>query len=444
MATTKYHINSNDEAKVCTATVRACRFGALDGPNHFDNLNDAQKEAEKRAEANEGGTFANTVKKTKKNGTKNNVDENGVKVKKISAAQKAKEEALAKAPLTGHMTVSELNREAKTTTDQKVLLEAVRNGSPRVRGSVLENTHLEAEVLRELYKTTSNDQAGEKERNYIAGKLNYPIEDLTPQEIFNELRKQGYGGGRNDKIYADNSINDEKADAIVKASGQNNRGISEIAFNKNNQITDEKRNELIDSSPIIVVSAIEKGLREPKVIDKFTDKEMENLVYSGTSRVKDPELLDEIANQMIKRDYTHGWDRITSRPQLPSKTINKLIVSGKLKDSVSELHHHPNTSDDTKKAIEDIYPHMASYGKAERATGTRSVFEAQKALTIEASESGTLTGWHTKKVQVDKEKVKEYGLTDKDVQTLFSYGHNVGGHYDPETGVFTGKTDSSG
>lgn len=48
MKANKYHINSDGEAKPCTAKVR-CRFGGESGvENHFSSAEDAQKEVQKR------------------------------------------------------------------------------------------------------------------------------------------------------------------------------------------------------------------------------------------------------------------------------------------------------------------------------------------------------------------------------------------------------------
>lgn len=424
MSANQYHINSNDEAKECTATVRACRFGPLDGPNHFNDLAEAQAEAERRTEANEGGTFKNTVKKAKKE-----------KVAKIDPTVNA--------PLTGHMTISELNRVAKETDDQKILIEAVQRGSTRIRGSVLENTNLEKDVLRELYKTAKEGPAGDNEKKTITEKPNYPIEDLKPDELRNVIKKNNWGA-KSDKFYEHDSINDEKAIAANSALKNNVNGVSKMVFNKNNQMTNETRKAIVDQSPALIAQAADKGFYKPSIIRKFDDNQFQGQLYANGSKTKNKELLDEFATEIIRRDMNHSWEQITRNENLSAATINKIAISGKMGEQVASLHHHPNTSDDTKLAIESLYPHTASYGKAERATGTRNVLEAQKALTVKSDNSHSTKGWSRRKVQVNKEKVAEYGLSDEDVRILFTYGHNAGGHYNSETGTFVGNTDSSG
>lgn len=55
----KFHINGNSEAKPCTATKRACRFGAED---HFDSAKDAIAEAERRVREETGESTVSTLK----------------------------------------------------------------------------------------------------------------------------------------------------------------------------------------------------------------------------------------------------------------------------------------------------------------------------------------------------------------------------------------------
>lgn len=57
----KYHINGNSEAKPCTATKRACRFGSED---HFDSAKDAMAEAERRVQKETGESTVSTVRNT--------------------------------------------------------------------------------------------------------------------------------------------------------------------------------------------------------------------------------------------------------------------------------------------------------------------------------------------------------------------------------------------
>lgn len=55
----KFHVNGNNEAKTCTATKRACRFGSED---HFDNAKDAMAEAERRVRVETGESTVSTLK----------------------------------------------------------------------------------------------------------------------------------------------------------------------------------------------------------------------------------------------------------------------------------------------------------------------------------------------------------------------------------------------
>lgn len=424
----KFHINSNDEAKECTATVRACRFGPADGENHFDTLQEAQAEAEKRVESNEGGVFAKKIVK---------------KEKKQKQAKNTPD-----APLTGHMTISELNKLAKVSEDQKVLVEAVQRNSPRIRGSVLTNEHVGVEVLRELYKTSADNAEGKAERKTITQNRNYPVEDLTADELYANIKKLVQSPIYAQKFYTADNIDDEKAEKIYSASPKSLSNLSEMVFNTNNQLSKPMRKKIIDSSSNLKLEAIEKGWYKADVVERFTDGELTNAVY--LHKTQNPALLNAFTDNMIKRDFKTGWTQLSNNKDLPAESIDKIVKSGVIKQHTDELHHHKNISPETKKEIEKQSPRAAIFGKAERATGTKDVFEAQKALvkkdTSQKTEQGGLNNnsWRTTKVQLDKDKIEKAGLTKQEVQTLFSYGYNAGGYYNEETGIFSGTIDSSG
>jgi hypothetical protein len=57
----KFHVNGNSEAKPCTATKRACRFGSED---HFDSAKDAMAEAERRVREDTGESTVATLRNT--------------------------------------------------------------------------------------------------------------------------------------------------------------------------------------------------------------------------------------------------------------------------------------------------------------------------------------------------------------------------------------------
>lgn len=79
---TKYHINNNDEAKVCHAKIK-CRFGGESGKeNHFDSMQEAEQKIQEKY-SNTLTQFKGISKTTSKNDLKK-LSSAGIKVTKIN------------------------------------------------------------------------------------------------------------------------------------------------------------------------------------------------------------------------------------------------------------------------------------------------------------------------------------------------------------------------
>lgn len=79
---TKFHVNNDNEAKPCGATVRKCRFGES---SHYATLSEAQSAADEKNKKEHGGNLGNTLsrkKTTKANGGFNST----LKVKSLESA----------------------------------------------------------------------------------------------------------------------------------------------------------------------------------------------------------------------------------------------------------------------------------------------------------------------------------------------------------------------
>lgn len=79
----KYHINNNDEAKICRAQIK-CRFGGENGKeNHFDSMQEAEQKIQEKY-SNTLSQFKGVSKDTSTNDLKK-LSSAGVKVTKINS-----------------------------------------------------------------------------------------------------------------------------------------------------------------------------------------------------------------------------------------------------------------------------------------------------------------------------------------------------------------------
>lgn len=399
--TVKYHVNDKGEPGVCNA-VHKCRFNASE-EEHYDTPQEARAGYEKKM-------------------VEEIVPEGINKSTKLSA--------------------SKLNKVAKFTDDQEILLDAAQRGSSRVRASVLSNHNSGGEVLRELYKTSTPNS---EEAKAIVKHKNYPVEDLTTGQIIPVMRQYWAGGTERTKIAADDSINDEKSARISEFVKGDIKVLSAMAFNENNQISKNQRTKMIDSNKPLIAEAVNRGFYSPENVSRLDDNTLRNQLYYNFENLKDQKVIDAYVDEAIDRSSdVSNWEKIRKNPQLSSRTINKIVSSGAAGSSVEGFYYHKNTSPTTKAELQEAFPRLASIGKAQRATGKDSIKDIKDDLIVKSETKNIGTSYYADRIQLDKDKLSKYGLNKNDVEALFSGGYNAGAVYNPETGEFTGKTDSSG
>jgi len=401
---TKYHVNDKGEPGICNA-VHKCRFNASE-EEHYDTAQEARAGYEKKM-----------VEEIVPEGVKN----------------------------AGKLSASKLNKVAKFTDDQTILLDAAQRGSSRVRASVVSNHNTGPEALRELYKTSTPNS---EESKSILKHKNYPVEDLTKHQILPVMRQYFAGAEERVRIAGDDSIDDEKASVIQKLSAREIKTLSALAFNMNNKLSDEKRDEVINSEPYLITEAINKGYYGTDSLKKLNDNELQAQVYTRFPHLSNKKVIDGYVDEMIQRSPelpNSNWDKVVQNKNLPSKTIEKIVRSGAAGNSVEQFYYHKNTNEKIKQELEGAFPRVASIGKMQRATGTTSVAELKSELKQKEVVSNKLgTSYYAEQVQLDKQKIDKHGFTKSDVEALFGGGYNAGATYNPETGVFVGKIDSSG
>ena len=410
---TKYHINDRGEPGICNA-VHKCRFGR-DADQHYDSVDEARTAYEKE-KVNE--LFPNGVEKDK-------------------------------------LGRRELNKLVKYTDDQEILRQGIDSGSARIRASILQNRNADAETLTKLYETVEEGTGADAERQEIVSHRNYPASGMTDQEFKKALRSRTLlSFDHRKQLLSDDGVNDNHKETL------NNLDANEAltaAANKNNQLSQSVRKELLNKDSQTRILALKNGALPAEEVRNLDASEFKNLSYSA-DRMTNPRHVDEIAAAALKNK--HGDDiseialeKVSRNPylsQMGISAIAKANVNEKFKNKYNDidvsLYRLPNIDDDTKKLLEKRSPEIASIAKVDKIiTKAGGSTQLKDKIVKESNESQAGNAYRKTRVVFDKDEMKKLGMGKDEVLTLMNRrAWNADFSYDEETGVFVGGIDSSG
>lgn len=410
---TKYHINDRGEPGVCNA-VHRCRFGR-DADQHFDSVDEARTAYEKE------------------------------KVNELFPQGIDKE----------NLGRRELNKLAKYTDDQSVLQKGIETGSPRIRSSILQNRNADAETLRKLYDTVKEGNGADVEKQEIASHRNYPASRMTDQEFKKALQHRSkLSAQHRNHLLSDRGISDKHKGSLSSLSAYET---VLVAGNKNNQLSQSVRNELLTKNSQTKITALSRGQLPATEIRNLDADEFKNLSYSA-DRMTNPLHIDEIAAIALKNKHGDDISEIALEKVVRNSNLSQLGISAIARSNVNQkygnkkndidvsLYRLPSIDDDTKKLLEKRSPEISSIAKVdkiiEKVGGSKQLSDR---IVKDSEKFQAGNAYHKTRVVFDKEELNKLGMGKDEVLTLMNKrAWNADFKYDEESGVFIGGIDSSG
>lgn len=400
----KYHLKDNGEPGKCDAGPGRCPKKNDDGlpQEHFDTYEDAQK------------SYENSMK----NKDTSSLSKNSPKRK-----------------------LNELNKLAKDTNDPEILDQAITQGSKRTYGNLLKNPNVTQEQFMNLKEKLYDPEQVQQAMRH----KHFPVREMTDNE-FSTIAHESVQSNdiqATQRLFSSDDITDEKINAFIEKSPHSIYKIREAVENPNNEITTGKVRELGNHDPILYDSALQSGRISPSDTASMDKKA---IYWANVDREKNPNNLEGYAQWVeshrdVHRDHSHDIGRhIATNPNASSRALDTLANS---EVAVKEIWKHPNTSAKTKYILEKKHPEIQRAAKIQELD--EKIGGVRKAITLNHEERtpyGRNRGYHEDHVQLDKDKIKELGLSREEVLDVMESRNYMGASYDDKTGRFMGMTDS--
>lgn len=365
----------------------------------------------------------------------------------------------------------ELQRLAKTTEDAQLQLEIAHRGNAAALKNLARNELAVTSALMAAYHRTEDSRL----KKEIALNLNSSVYKLSSYDLALALydaykSKNSYKPAlkanrkhyekRYEFIINADWMNDERLNSIssylmTKQDGKTVLAIIlvNIISNLNNQLSEDKLLDLV-KYPTVGRLVFQYG-RVP--VNRLHQINKESVCLDG---VKDQELLSMAALLLIagrwyspekdmwgkSDEYGHYArkiaDSLVENPRTPTEALTMLAEQCPIVDN-KKLYNHPNVSAGVKKKLADRSPEVQSQLRIEKVLGSRTMEELRNELITGGEVTNTNRGYHKTDLQLDSQKIDEYGLTKMDIEAIMQEGHPFYS-YDPETSRYGGSYDTSG
>lgn len=334
------------------------------------------------------------------------------------------------------MRLSELNQAVKNTEDSEVISEGIARGSERTHKNMVKNSSLTSDQLKELRDTSDSDEVRKSSLNH----QNFSPANMTPDEFADVAARRQNGAS---KLLADDSVDDAKLEAYMNHPRvRNTSSINAALENPNNKLSHDKVLEHGSESWTSSGSAISSGRLSSSDIANLPER---SVYWGSVSRERNPESLDGYAS-WATREKNESREMIgryvAQNENTRTESLDKL---GKAGVAAPEVYSNPKTSDSVRKELRESNPNVAR--KARLMDLEREHGDLKKQIVTESNTTRPYSGatYSTTHVQLDKKRIDELELSRDEVNDLMgARGYNAGSSYDPATGKFVGKIDSSG
>lgn len=365
----------------------------------------------------------------------------------------------------------ELQKLAKTTEDTQLQLEIAHRGNAAALKNLARNKLAVTSALMAAYHRTE-DSSLKKE---IALNLNSSVYELSSYDLALALY-DAYKSKSSYKITlrSDRERYEKRYEFIINADWMDDERLNSIS---SYLMTKQDGKTVLTLILVSIISNLSNQLSEDKLLELVKYPTVGRLVfqygrvpvnrlhqinkeYIYLDSVQDQELLSIAAFLLIAgRWYSPEedmWgkpdeygryarkiaDSLVENPRTPTEALTMLAKQCPIVDD-KKLYNHPNVSADIKQKLADSSPEVQSQLRVQKALGSRSMEELRNELIIGGEVVNTNRGYHKTDLQLDAQKIGEYGLTKMDIEAIMQEGHPFYS-YDPETSRYGGSYDTSG
>lgn len=365
----------------------------------------------------------------------------------------------------------ELQKLAKTTEDAQLQLEIAHRGNAAALKNLARNELAVTSALMAGYHRTE-DSSLKKE---IALNLNSSVYELSSYDLALTLydtykSKSSYKPA----LKANRKRYEKRYEFIINADWMDDERLNSIS---SYLMTKQDGKTVLAIILVSIISNLNNHLSEDKLLDLVKYPTVGRLVfqygrvpvnrlhqinkeYVCLDGVKDQELLSTAAFLLVtdrwykaekdmwgKPDEYGSYarkiaDSLVENPNTPTGALTTLAKQCPIVDT-KKLYNHSNVSADIKEELENSSPEVQSQLRIEKALGSRTIEELRNELTLDGEVINTARGYHKTDLQLDSQKIYEYGLTKMDIEAIMQEGHPFYS-YDPETSRYGGSYDTSG
>lgn len=369
-------------------------------------------------------------------------------------SKEAARAAFEKSNETFSMSLKEMNAQAKDTSDAAMIKRLIAAGSDRTLGNLVKNPNLQTADAEAILGKTANPVI--RAALYMNKNLDLKFDGVTPDD-FEEIAYRQNPRDTDPLYYPTNSViarmakdsfvTEEHFDRLSFSNRlQNNvkKGLPSILA-QDNQIPAARTVKWLEQNnwpkyPLNPDAALMAGKLSEDDLVAAPSHYIDHFSAVGPSPRLTAKEVDLLARVALRRGDERLIERTSSDARISSKALDAVVDAGKGNEG---LYKNPNLSSAAKAAIEGQFPDepFVRVGKLKDRIGN-SEFES---IMKPAGGARLGNAYHETKTQFDTAKVKEYGLTRDDVLYMANArGFNAGVNYNPETGEFSGRVDSSG
>lgn len=351
------------------------------------------------------------------------------------------------------MSRKDMNASAKATDDHEAIAGIIANGSDRTFSNLAKNPNLTLDEIKEALSKTTNPVV---RANLLLNQYG-PAELATPEDIEELVYKVSKNISDTNPFYRRSGgipgliNNDTLEDAHFTAVSNSSR-ISEsvkkrfsIVLSESNKISPKFTHDALKARnwqgyPISIENSIINGKLTEQDLIAAPEAVIDRLAATGATPVMTTKDLDILGKVAVKT----GNERLQMWVAKDLRTSPVILETmGRFSLQSEYLYSNPNTPPATlAKIINDraLTPYVRM-GELKKRIGD----VAFKDITKPGQGASLGPAYSQSQTHFDMAKVREHGLTNDDILYIAgSNGYNAGASFNPETGVFTGRVDSSG
>jgi hypothetical protein len=362
--------------------------------------------------------------------------------------------AFEKSNETFSLSLKEMNAQAKTTDDPVIIKKLIAAGSDRTLGNLAKNANLQTEDAEAILEKTTNPVI--RAALYMNKKLVLKFDDITPDDLEEIAFRQNPRD--NDPLYypTDNPLARMAKDPFITEAhydrlSYSNRVPSNVKkglptlLAQANKIPSVRTIQWLEKNnwpryPLNPDVALMAGKLKEDDLATAPDIYISHFSATGPSPRLTTKEVDTLARVALKRDDDRLISMTSSDSRISSKSLEAIVAAGKGNEG---LYKNPKLTSEAKAMIENQFANepFVRVGKLKDSIGQTEFDSIMKPA------GGAKLGntYHETRLDFDTAKIKEYGLTREDILHMANArGFNAGVSYNPETGEFSGRVDSSG